>query len=111
MYVEKYIKRDFRVDSFALAAIEGLINNAKRQGVDVVLFLSPLQRTFATEDANDKQVAVARDLAKKHGIRLLNYSGNNTEFGQRDAWWTDSGHMNRDGAEALSRLVARDLRN
>jgi hypothetical protein len=50
-------------------------------------------------------------LANKHGIRLLNYSGNNTEFAQRDDWWTDSGHMNRVGAEALSQIVARDLRN
>ena len=99
------------MDRFALAAIDGLIADAVRQGVDVVMFLSPLQRTFATEEVNDKQLAVARDLANKYQIRLLNYSGNNTEFGQRDAWWTDSGHMNRDGAETLSRRVARDLRD
>jgi hypothetical protein len=111
VYIEKYIKRDFRVDPFALAAIGGLISNAKQKQVDVVLFLSPLQRTFATEEANVQQIAAARDLATKHGIRLLNYSGNYTEFGQNDAWWTDSGHMNRIGAEELSRRVARDLKN
>jgi hypothetical protein len=111
VYIEKSIKRDFRVDPFALAAIDELISDAKRKGVDVILYLSPLHHTFAAEDANDKQVVVARELANKHRIRLLNYSGNNTEFAQRDDWWTDSGHMNRVGAEALSQIVARDLRN
>lgn len=111
IYESRYIKRTSRHDAFAVSTIEGIVQRAKAGGVEPILMLSPMHRGFSTEDVNQRGIDLVRDLASKHNVRFLNYLGNYTEFGQKDAWWTDTGHMNQVGAEVLSRLVGAELQS
>ncbi len=89
--------------------IEAMARQLQRQGIRLVLVTLPVAQAYSdgmNAAAYQRMQAALRQLAARHGLTWLNYTGDR-RFTDADFW--DADHLNLAGAQKFSRLLRDDL--
>lgn len=103
------IRTSINPTSFARATIESLVQRTLEAGLTPVLVVAPMHRYWGTDAMERQHLALLTDVGDKFGVTVLNYWDNADPIANDDTLWSDTGHVNRLGAEAASRRLASDL--
>ena len=94
-----------------LALVRDFIDGARRNGIEVVLFLGPrLQSGRDPESAFDRASGALADVARSTGATFVPLGEEASPVFRDPASYSDANHLNRTGALALSTLLAKEAR-
>jgi hypothetical protein len=106
---QRAIRTELNTSPFAVNTLGEMVKKIQRKGVTPIFVISPMNRLRANDSAVEAQVRETLLLGERFGVLVINYLDNAGEIGSIDKYWTDPGHMNRLGAEELSRRLSADL--
>lgn len=95
----------------AVKNVGELIMYCRDRNAELVLVVPPMYHTLSgkfNEETQNKLFGDLEGLAKKHGIKFLNYM-NNQEFSQNRTYFRNSYLMNKVGAKAFTKRILTDL--
>jgi len=92
-----------------LAILDELFDELRQRNIQVVLVTTPVYETYSANFdpvRQERWQAAVRHLQSRHGVLHFDFT-NDPRFGLRD--FSNSDHLNRDGAAKLSRLFGQEL--
>ncbi len=95
----------FRPDGLKLEYWRKLVSDCKARGTRLVFAVSPLY----VPSGSMPEYEPLRRLARREGIPFLSHAGDSAFVG-KSRYFKDSQHLNREGVEAYTRIVASELK-
>lgn len=98
----------FPIEPAGVRDLEELLATCQHEGIRVLLTYSPIYHEMREMERNRAEVfALFHQLANRYGAELIDYGDN--EITQHQQYFYNSQHLNAQGAELFSGLVARDI--
>ena len=98
-------------EAWSLARLNDIISMAQKNGSQFILVampVTPALRSDFTPQAQKEFVALVKQIAAAHGVPCLNlYTDSEKTFPDEEFY--DTTHLNRIGAEHLTRIVSREM--
>lgn len=104
---ESLLSPDIEVDSLKLSYLEKLIIDAQSNKIPIVFAMSPLYGS-ANNPGPEYDYRPAVYLFKKYNVLFFNYL-HYEPIALNPSYFHDGGHMNEDGANAYSALLAKQI--
>lgn len=102
-------RKDQSLSLYAQHAVKRLVGAVRAAGSTPVLIVAPMHYVHATDEANQKEFEIMKNLSVENDAALLFYPDNMSRLARTDIYWSDAGHMNQRGAEAFSKILSEDL--
>ena len=102
---DNHIAGQYKLDSNFLSSYESFIKDCVSAKVKLYIVCSPYYTRPASEDYS---VSIGKRIAKKYGVGFLDYSMD-TSLIHHPALFSDTMHVNNDGAKIFSAMVADDI--
>jgi hypothetical protein len=98
----------FPIEPEGVRDLEDLLATCQREGIHVLLAYSPVYHEMRELERNrDEVFARFHALAARYGAEVIDYGG--SDIAQHQQYFYNSQHLNAEGAELFSTLVARDI--
>ncbi len=104
-------KKELSPSEFAIETYHHMIEMVKKHGAKPILVVTPMHWLYATNDLNNRVKKVISSLGKKESIPSFVYLDNDSVIAKKDSWWSDTGHLNRLGAEAFTADFIKDFKH
>lgn len=92
----------------ALRMFDQYLSRCKEDGVKVVLVFAPIYIGVSEKTADvESAFAMYQTFADKYGLTVLNYTFDSISYDTN--YFYNASHLNKNGAEAFSRILAHDL--
>lgn len=107
--VIKSIKKDLSPSEFAIETYHNMIAAVKKSGAEPIIVMTPMHRLYSTNELNNKVKNAILDISEKEGIQSFIYLDNDSDIAKNDLWWSDTGHLNKLGAEKFTTCFVKDF--
>ena len=99
-----------KFDSITLTYLNQFLNECKQDSIQVILINTPVYYELQRAYINWEETFINIDsLINNKNIPYLNYSDSTSTFNRQAAYFHDTGHLNKTGAELFTTQLAHDL--
>lgn len=103
--------KDFSITEFSLNTYRHMIELIRENGAEPILVVAPMHALYASNDVNSKMLEVISDLSKKEAVQSFFYINNQSSIAKNNTLWSDTGHLNKLGAEDFSENFSKDFKS
>ncbi len=105
----KHVKKELSLSEFSMETYSRMISRVKKNGAEPILVVTPMHHLHATNEINAKVKQAILEMGKKESVQSFFYLDNYSSIANQNELWSDSGHLNKLGAEMFSQNFSNDL--
>jgi hypothetical protein len=98
---------NLKIDTVFVSKFKEFINTTLQSDAALIFMVSPV--IYKSNIENNKSFALIKEITKKFDIPMLNYR-NDPSFLGKNKLFRDESHLNGEGAQVFSKIVAHDLK-
>lgn len=104
-----HMVREFSTTDFSLETYKRMIKLVKEKGAEPILVVAPMHQLYSSDAVNSEVIDIVTNIGKKEAVQTFIYLDNDSNIANKNELWSDTGHLNRLGAEVFSTEFSKDL--